>query len=336
MTRRPRGLLSLVGVVAVSVSRAAVAAPADAGDVASPRPASQMPEYCDSYYEGLGVPRDYAKAFACYRRQADWLWVALMQVNGEGTAIDLAAARASLDRLAFKDADALVLERIIKERQAGSARSKRVDFCRDVASTTFSGNMCQAREEGEKARKSDAQLQKIRAGLDPRLHPALERAQAAFTKFVKTEGDRVYQENIDGSIRDQEAMDQQSRVRRYFMATIKLLVTGPAPRLAAPRSFDDADRELNSVYKNNLSAYTTFNERAAKDALGDNEPDMVAEYLSRNADYKAKSRAAQHEWVRYRDAMGKLAAARWPDVRGVEDLARALVTEDRIRELRGK
>ena len=43
---------------------------------------------------------------------------------------------------------------------------------------------------------------------------------------------------------------------------------------------------------------------------------MAAEYRTRNSDYKTKSRAAQHEWVRYRDAMGDLAAARWPDSPG--------------------
>jgi hypothetical protein len=34
--------------------------------------------------------------------------------------------------------------------------------------------------------------------------------------------------------------------------------------------------------------------------------------------------------------MGDLAAARWPNIRDARDRARALVTEDRIRELRGK
>ena len=231
----------------------------------------------------------------------------------------------------------LALEKIIKQREAGSlAKSRRVEFCRDVASTTVSRNFCQARAGEEKAHKNDAQLQKIKAALDPRLLPALDRAQAAFARFVKAEGDRVYQENIDGSIRDHEALVQEARVRRYFMATVKRLVMGPAARLGGPRSFPEADRELNSVYNTTVSHYVSFNERAAKDALATNAPDMVAEYLGRNADYKTKSRAAQHEWVRYRNAMGELAAARWPQARRAEDLARALVTEDRIRELQGK
>ena len=185
-----------------------------------------------------------------------------------------------------------------------------------------------------KAHKNDAQLQKMKADLDPRLFPALDRAQAAFNRFVKAEGDRVYQENIEGSIREHEAMAQEVRVRRHFMATVKRLVMGPAARLAGPRSLPAADQELNSVYNTTVSHYVSYNERAAKDAT--NAPDMVAEYLGRNTDYKTKSRAAQHEWVSYRNAMGEFAAARWPEAHHAEDLARALVTEDRIRELQGK
>ena len=337
MTKWTRSLYVIVGAIACSGPRAAVAALTDAATASSPAPTSAVTEYCEGHYEGWGVPRDFAKAFACYRGQEIWLRVALMQVNGEGTPADLAAARASLDRLAFKDADVMALEKIIKKREAGPpAKSRRVEFCRDVASTTVSRNFCQSRAAEEKAHKNDAQLQMVKADLDPRLFPALDRAQAAFTRFVKAEGDRVYQENIEGSIREHEALAQEARVRRHFMATVKRLVTGPAARLAGPRSFPEADRELNSVYNTTVSHYVTFNERAAKDALATNAPDMVAEYLGRNTDYKTKSRAAQHEWVRYRNAMGELAAARWPETHRVEGLARALVTEDRIRELQGK
>ena len=141
-----------------------------------------------------------------------------MQVNGEGAPADLAAARASLDRLASKDADALALEKIIKKREANPpAKGRRVEFCRDIATTTVSRNFCQARAGEEKAHKNDAQLRTIRAQLDPRLFPALDRAQAAFGRFVQAEGDRVYQENISGSIRDQEALAQEARVSRHFM-----------------------------------------------------------------------------------------------------------------------
>ena len=312
MTKWARSLFVIVGAIASSGPRAAIAALADAATTSSPAPTRPTPN------TAKGTTRDgdfleISQKLSCYRRQETWLRVALMQVNGEGTPADLAAARASLDRLAFKDADVLALEKIIKKRKAGPlAKSRRVEFCKDVASTTVSRNFCQARAGEEKAHKNDAQLQKIKADLDPRLFPALDRAQAAFTRFVKAEGDRVYQENIDGSIRDHEAW----RKRPAFGVTSwHRQAAGDWPR-GAPRGteiFPEADRELNSVYNTTVSRYVSYNERAAKDALATNAPDMVAEYLGRNTDYKTKSRAAQHEWVRYRNAMGELAAGRWPE-----------------------
>jgi hypothetical protein len=294
-------------------------------------------EDCDALYKGEGTPRDFSKALACYRAQGDWIMVAIMQVNGEGTPVDLAGARATLRRVESKDADSEALESIIAKREANpSAKGRRVDFCKDVAMTTLSANSCEAEAEEKTTAKSDAGLKKMRAGLDARVRAAFDRAQAAFEKFVKAEGERVYQENIDGSIRNQAAMDQQAQVRRNFMATINVLIGGPADRLVGRRTFGEADKALNAVYNANLSSYVKFNEESAADARNRKDAEMAATFQTRITDYKAKSRAAQHEWVRYRDAMGSLAAARWPGAREVQDQARALVTEDRIRELNGK
>jgi hypothetical protein len=236
-----------------------------------------------------------------------------------------------------KDADYEALDRIIKKYEAHPAASfRRVDFCKDVANTTPSVATCQARDEGRKIAKSDSRVDKLRIGLEASARSAFDRAQAAYKKVAHADGERVYQEYIDGSGRGQDAMEQEARVRRNFMVTMKMLVTGPPAKVVSGRSFDDADKELNAVYNENVSSYVTFNEEAAADADKRGDAEMAAEYRTRNNDYKAKSRAAQHEWVRYRDAMGDLAVARWPDRPNVREQARALVTEDRIRELREK
>jgi len=274
-------------------------------------------EDCGALYKAEGQRRDFAKALACFRAQGDWMMVAIMQVNGEGTPVDLRGARASVDRVDSKDADVEAMLKIIAQREASpKLKGRRVDFCKDIAMTTPSWNSCQAGSEARKTTKSDAQLKKIRPGLDSRVGPAFDRAKAAFERFVKAEGDRVYQEYIDGSARNQEAMDQEARARRNLMTTIKALVTGPADRLVLRRPFAEADKELNAVYSDNVSAYAKANVDTSID------------------DYKTKARSAQHEWVRYRDAMGDLAAARWPQIPDARQRARTLVTEDRIRELR--
>ncbi len=235
MTKAVRAIAFVTGIIILAHPFTAIAATG-----APTRPVAEDPEDCEGYYEGWNVRQDDRKAFACFLRNKDWLWVALMQVNGEGTPLDLAAAGASLNRLEFKDADASVLEAIIKKRGANPrAPSRRVEFCKDVASTTLSTNVCQARQEGEKAQKDNGRLKKLRASLGMRTRPPFDRARAAFDRFVKAEGDRVYQEYIDGSARNHEAMDQEARARRNFLSTIKKVVTEPMSRDARRRSFPD-------------------------------------------------------------------------------------------------
>ena len=274
------------------------------------------PEDCDAVYYGFGVPRDHAKAIACYRAQADWLMVAIMQTNGEGTPVDLAGARVSLGRLEFKDADGEALERIIDKREADpNANGRRVDFCADVANTTNSVDTCRTREGNENTRRGDMRLDRLRSALDARARPMFDRARKAFDKFVKAEGARAYQQYVDGTVRNQAAMDQEALARRNFMAAVQKVTTGPAARLAGGRLFPEADKQLNVVYRQAIDAY-------AKSFADDDVKD-----------YKAKSRAAQQAWIRYRNAMGSLAGVRWPNQPDVQDRTRALVTEDRIREL---
>jgi len=301
---------------------------------AAPAPAS---EHCDGdeYYFAWEKAQDLAKAFACYRANDDWLMLAIMQLNGEATPVDVAAARASLSRVESKDYDYEALARIIAKREAKpTAKAARVDFCRDVANTTRSINVCQALEETKKDAQVERDVAKIRSALDVQILPTFDRVCAAYKTLANLEGERVYQEYVDGSSRNQEAMDQEARVRRDFLATIKRVSTGPAGQIAGRRSFAEADKELNAAYRENVSSYVEFNQKSALDAEKESNEAMAAEYRARVSDYRKKSHAAQHEWVAYREAMSDLAAARWPTVRDARDWARALVTEDRIRELR--
>jgi hypothetical protein len=339
MTRRSVFAFALLATVASSRPglRAATSAVATAAPASGGSSTGSDDCYGDGFYYGWGQPRDLKKALACYRASNDWMMLAIMQINGDGAPVDIAGARASLTHVPSKDADFDALDRIIKKREANpAAKFPRVDFCKDVANTTPSVDICQAREEGKKIAKSDSRVDKLRVGLDANARSAFDRAQAAYRKLTHADGERVYQEYIAGSGRDQEALNQEARVRRNFVATIKVLVTGPAARLAGRRSFADADEELNAVYNENVSSYVSSNEESASEADKAKDAEMAAEFRTRNSDYKAKSRAAQHEWVRYREAMGDLAAARWPGSPDTRERARTLVTEDRIRELREK
>jgi len=276
-------------------------------------PAPRNPEDCDALYQGEGRPRDLARALACYRTDENWVMVAIMQLNGEGTPADLAAARATIKRMrdadGALDADGEALEAIVEDRAAHpKAKARHIDFCTDVAAITPSLAFCDRRAADHAAAADARRLAELRAGLDAGARSAFDAAVAASKAFIAAEAERVYQKWIDGTIRAQASISGESFARANFMRRIQALAAagGAAPD-PGKRSFADADRQLNLTYKQDV---------------GDEPPD-----------YKRASRKTQHQWVQYRDAMGKLAALRWPARTDAADLIRAQVTEDRIVEL---
>ncbi len=268
---------------------------------------------CDALYYGDGRPKDLAGALACYRADENWVMVAIMQLNGEGTPVDVAGARATFKRLlgsdGFMDADAEALKTALDDREARPrAKPARIDFCADIAAVTPSLGFCARRAEDHAVAEDARRLAELRAGLDPGARPAFDAAVAASQAFIAAEAERVYQKWIEGTIRAQASIAGESFARSDFMRRIQALArTGGAAPGAGERSFAEADRQLNVAYKQDV---------------GDATPD-----------YKRASRKTQHAWVRYRDAMGKLAAVRWPARTDVQDLTRAQVTEDRLVEL---
>lgn len=290
--------------------------------VAAPKPL----ENCDALYYGEGRTKDYAKALACYRSQGDWEMVAILQLNGEGTPVDVAAARLSFRQMQHEgiaDGDADALDRVLKQRETKpNARPRHLDFCADLAATTPSLGYCARRKENDVAAKDDRRLVELRARIEPAARSVFDAAVATFRPFVDAEGDRTYQKWIDGTIRGQASIAEESFVRANFMAEIEVLAkagaSGPQP---GPRSFADADRQLNIVYRGDVR-----DDGSAPSA-------DAAAHQAWLRDYRAKSRATQHLWVRYRDAMAQLAVARWPENSEVATVTRALITEDRIREL---
>jgi len=283
-------------------------------------PVPTPPENCDAAYDGVGQAQDFAKALACYRSQEAWAMVAIMQLNGEGTAVDVAAARASFARLvgasAYQDADADKLGVIIKAREANpTAKAPRVDFCRDVASTTVSLDPCQQRALDQQIAKDDRLVKSVRDHLPPPAQGQLDHVVKLFQPFARAEADRAYQEYISGSIRGTFSMRQETMVRENFITFIKsMAVEATAP--PAPRSpFAAADRALNAVYRQKVRSYAAGETKATAAAC------------------RTKARNAQHFWIQYRDAAADFAASRWPNSPSIKDVVKALVTEDRIREL---
>jgi uncharacterized protein YecT (DUF1311 family) len=186
------------------------------------------------------------------------------------------------------------------------------------AGTTLALNACIAKDLEKQVCAQAARLKNARDRLEPPARVPFDAMVAAFVPFVAAERDRAYHENIDGSGRNQWSMEQEELVRKNFDAIVKLLASDPAAPPKAPRPLAEADAELNAAYREKVRSY-------ADAILWDVERTLK--------ELRKKSHATQRAWIRYRDAAAKLAGTRWPKVAGIDDTARALITEDRIREL---
>jgi uncharacterized protein YecT (DUF1311 family) len=268
------------------------------------------------------------------------MMVAIMQLNGEGTPVDIRAARASLDAAQDLEEKGLSpeqpgdldeLDKIITAREKHpKAKATRIT-CRSIASVTVSLNECEARERAREVAAQAEQLGKVRARLEPAARAPFDKVTAAFWQFHDAEHRRAYQEYIDGSMRNQWAMWQQALLRKNFDAIVKVTAGELSTVPTAPRSLADADRELNIVYREKVRSYAAFHEDSAANASDASEAAIERQAIK---EFRDLSHASQRAWIVYRDAAAKLAGVRWPKVSGIEDVVRALITEDRILELK--
>jgi len=275
--------------------------------------AHEEPEDCGIYYFGIGQPRDFKHAFACEMstpdEQRDWMMVAVMHLNGEGTAASVKEARAAFGHVENADASSEALERIIVAREANPQRAyPRIDYCKEIAQTTLDGNYCdsvQLRLADVAAKRA---LKAAGANLGSEGTKSFTELQRAFAAFRKADSQRLYLEFADGTIRNAMATGQEDLLQRNFLAAVKAWgskASAPAPK----RSLADADKELNRVYRALLSQ---------------DEADR--------ADAKTAARDAQRLWLKYAAAWKGFAKTLRPDNPRIDDL-RAFLTEQRIREL---
>jgi hypothetical protein len=312
-------------------------------------PLSEPSEDCDAIYYGDGRPKDDARALACYRSSGDWAMVAVMQLNGEGTPVDVAGARETFQRMRGPDGtmsiDAAGLDRILKGRETNPRTpGAHIDFCEDVRGRPWFG-YCARREEKRIIAKDDQRLAELRAGVGRRAGPVFDAACTAFRSYADAERDRTRQKYVDRRNGQEAAVNEEVLVRANFMARLEMVAAGAARPERSPRSFVEAKRALDVAGRDDLRKYESTHDPSKQihnpmgcelvDSKGIRSPcsheDPGRTYIH---DYQAKSRTAQRLWIRYRDAMARLATTRWPGEPELGDATRTLITEDRISEMR--
>lgn len=307
---------------------------AAAGSAQAEAPA---PELCDVYYFGIGQRPDYARAFACEMAEPperrNWVLLAVMYLNGEGTARDLGRAREALGhkRPDYCGATCAALDEVLRRQEAApTKRYPRVDYCRDIAITTPDANYCLGVEERKEELRRKRAGKNLAASLPPKARKRFAALGQAFAKFKKADGLREYENFRDGTIRDEASEIMEKRVAKHYQAALAAWgpgATGPPPKT---RSLAEADRELNEIYRGIMDGLNADIAEAQATAAPEEREQRVEDATG----VKTATRDAERAWLRYAEAWkGFFKSVRPDDALALEKL-RAFLTEQRIRELK--
>lgn len=296
---------------------------------------------CDDYYFGISAPPDFEKALKCYETREAWEFLILMHLNGEGVSADVGKAdelfrawqKAAPDETSSLQAEAL--QRAIEERRANPSQSyPRLDYCTDIAGDTRAVDFCDLITEQIAETRFKSVIAKTRAWLSAADSVIFDKIVAAFNAFKEAETRRMYQQYIDGTIRNHAALAQGSVVREHFLKLVGETVEQLGLKPANARDYKAVDDALNQVYRENLRSYTENYGDLIKDGGPKEYRETYRRYIQ---DYKQYSKEAQLCWIKYRDLWVELARSLYRNRTGEFDPAvsiKTAVTKIRVGELR--
>jgi hypothetical protein len=294
-------------------------------------------EDCGVYYFGIGQRRDVQRAFACEmarpERGRNWVLIAVMYLNGEGTERDVGKAREALEHMRPEECGVTcaALDEVLRRHEANpNKRHRRIDYCKQIAQTTPDVNYCEGVEERKEEFRRKREEKAVLARLAPEARKRFAGLSQAYAKLKEADSSREYMNFREGTIRGEAAAIMVKRVLRHYEAA--LAAWGPqavgTPPLARPLA--DADKELNDVYRRIMA------DRDAEiaEAQATQDTNLRETRVADAKSVKSATRDAERAWLRYAEAWKKLVASLRPDDPAVLDSLRAFLTEQRIRELK--
>ena len=291
---------------------------------------------CANYYYGVGVPQCYAKAFACFQKADDDIWLILMTLNGEGTPQSVKKARELLtgaenkNKPAWRDSQWLAgAENAVEEREKDPASLKdRFSIC-DFAGGTNDTASCWRQYASTMGVKSDAEIKAVEAKLSPPAKATLAALEDMFGKFQEADGDWMDQENVEGVNHGEFAQLQMILDRSDFASLIRKIVKEHGLQRRTEQEFETRDKELNSAYRQRIEEITNDYDSRLKDPdFRDRWPDIRAERTK----YLESAREAQRLWIKLQEPWKKLCQELYRGEMPPQDIDRAIETE--LREAR--
>jgi hypothetical protein len=241
---------------------------------------------CFRFADGDGTRKDLPRARACLERAApamkcegssaglEQAELAMDRIDGVGGPVDIPGARTLFDGC-FADITQQEILGHATAREANSA-APRVDFCKDYGGTTLTGNECSARARQHEATRAALQAKSAAATLDDEGKKLFAAASSAYASYASAMGSYVYEVRKDGSIRNAEALAEETAI--LSRRTAALAKFGKfAPGASSPQDLEKSARALDVARK--------------KRAAGAAPPDT-----------RAKIAEAESAWTAYRDA----------------------------------
>jgi hypothetical protein len=241
---------------------------------------------CFRFADGDGTKRDLGRARACLERAATAMKcdgnsadlgqaeLAIYRIDGVGGAEDIRGARQLFDGCLADITKQEVLGHAT-EREANPA-ARPVDFCKDYGGTTLTGDECSARARQREAARSALQAKSTVAALDGEGKRLFAAADSAHASYASAMGSYVYQVFKDGSIRNTQALAEETAIlSRRVAALAKFATFTPSP--ASPQDLEKSSRSVDAALKKRIADGAT--------------PDI-----------QAKVAEAQTAWTTYRDA----------------------------------
>lgn len=268
---------------------------------------------CANAYYGIGEKVDYRKAYQCFRKLDVWQFLIVMRLNGQGAPPSVVKARELMqDWLRgnpdnANSMDGQQMEKLIHQREGKKpGEYPKIDFCRDAARTTISGDFCSAVQDRLARGQFSTAMSAIRDSLAENERHLWDQITKTFDAYERAEGDRLYQQYIDGTIRATAFYSQEWFVRVQFLKLTKLAFMTRSLQPQSRRQLDAANTKVMNAFSHNIAVYANTYRKFSEQDSSAADRKQYRQYVS---EYKTAAQEAQRVWEHLRVLCEDLAAA---------------------------
>ena len=250
------------------------------------------------------------------------MYLMMMYLNGDGVVASPQKAQEIYEKASEAGPYELV-EEIIKKRLANPNGTFERITCSDISLGTIDMNACESWKADAKDNENSKRIVNIGNQLNSQAKNELLEINKQFEVLKNYDGQRVYMEHIDGTIRGLARAGMESYLLDRHMKRIEDLLVNKNLIKINLEELKKADDELNKEYQAKL-----LEGKEMRD--GSRHPELLD-------DYEPITRKAQNAWIKYRDAWVRILKIVKPkDMESesdIENSIKARLSKERIEEL---